>query len=74
MPQWRVHLTGQQFDLEWLREIFANNDPTIIQDDSNYLENAAYLHSKETAPLTIGIVVRIVEKRSCLLLTVRTRN
>ena len=36
MPQWRVHLQGEQFDLEELREILANIDPTIIQEDSDY--------------------------------------
>jgi hypothetical protein len=36
LAQWRVHLQGKQFDLDELREILANNDPTIIQDDSNY--------------------------------------
>ena len=42
MPQWRVHLQGEQFDLEELREVLANIDPTIIQDDSDY-----YLTSTE---------------------------
>jgi len=85
MAQWRVHVQGEQFDLEELREILADHDPTIIQDDSNFyltskewtqshdareihrrakefiqlLEDVAYFHSKDTAPLTIGGVVRI---------------
>jgi|SRR5215510_2088850 len=85
MSEWRVHLQGEQFDLQELKEILICHDPYIIEEDSNFyltsrawdklreprevdgqakafiqlLENAAYLHLRDTAPLTIGSVVRI---------------
>jgi hypothetical protein len=85
MTQWRVQLQGEQFDLQELKEILLDNDPCIIEEDSNFyltskawdklgesrevnaqakahiqdLENAAYLHHKDTASLGIGSIIRI---------------
>jgi len=85
MAEWRVHLQGEQFDLQELKEILLGNDPCIIEEQSNFyltskawdklessrevntqakayiqeLENAAYLHYKDTTSLTIGGIIRL---------------
>lgn len=44
-----MHVQGQQFDLEGLREILPDGDPSIIQDGSNFYLTSAEWNQSDNA-------------------------
>lgn len=57
MAGWRVQLQGNNFDLQELKEILSDHDPTIIQENSDF-----YLKSKDWDQLEEAKQVRDLAK------------
>jgi len=90
MAEWRAQLQGNNLDLQELKVILSDHDPTIIQENSDFylksknwdqleeaqqvrelashiiglLDSAAYIHFRDTAPITIGHIVRVKDDGS----------
>lgn len=63
MAKWLVQSQGESFDLQELKKILSDHDPTIIQDDSGF-----YLTSKKLDELEEARQVRDLAKHAIGLL------